>query len=161
MNTIIILLGTNVGDKKNNLENAICQLHNKLGKEFLRSKIYCTKAWGNTNQSDFYNQVVVLNTEKNVFESLKIIQQIENEMGRVRIEKWEPRIIDIDILFFNNEIIETENLQVPHPFLHKRRFTLIPLVEIFPTLIHPIYNKTISELLAECEDKLEVTELHF
>lgn len=152
-------MGTNVGDRLKNLIEAIFMLNKEVGRMVLSSGIYSTKAWGNTNQTDFYNQVLILKTDKTAFEVLASIQIIETKLGRIRKEKWEPRIIDIDILFFNNEIIETENLQVPHPFLHKRRFTLIPLAEISPTLIHPIYNKTISELLAECEDKLEVLKI--
>jgi 2-amino-4-hydroxy-6-hydroxymethyldihydropteridine diphosphokinase len=159
MNTIIILLGTNIGDRLKNLIEAIFLLNKDIGRITLSSGIYVTKAWGNTNQEDFYNQVIVLKTELNAFETLLKIHDIEQRMGRNRKEKWEPRIIDIDILYFNDELINTENLIVPHPHLHNRRFTLVPLVEIIPDFLHPQLKKTNKELLEMCEDTLEVVLL--
>jgi 2-amino-4-hydroxy-6-hydroxymethyldihydropteridine diphosphokinase len=81
---------------------------------------------------------------------------IEHQLGRIRQEKWDSRLIDIDLLFYNHEIIHESNLSIPHPHMHKRRFVLVPLAEIAPTFIHPIIKNTIQELLLECEDKLEV-----
>jgi 2-amino-4-hydroxy-6-hydroxymethyldihydropteridine diphosphokinase len=156
MNQAFILLGTNLGDKRANLKKAtelIKVSHCILTKQ---SSIYETAAWGNTNQDNFYNQVIEVNTELLATDLLQILLQIETQMGRVRNQKWEARIIDLDILYYNHEIIDTENLKVPHPYLHVRRFTLAPLVQIAPQFLHPIFNKTNTVLLENCSDNSEV-----
>jgi 2-amino-4-hydroxy-6-hydroxymethyldihydropteridine diphosphokinase len=156
MNQAYILLGTNLGDKKANLQQAILSISANLISIVSYSGIYETAAWGNTNQDNFYNQVIEVNTELSATDLLQILLQIETQMGRVRNQKWEARIIDLDILYFNHEIIDTENLKVPHPYLHVRRFTLAPLVQITPEFLHPVFNKTNTALLENCSDNSEV-----
>jgi 2-amino-4-hydroxy-6-hydroxymethyldihydropteridine diphosphokinase len=156
MNQAFILLGTNLGDKRAHLQNAIEQMSLSNISIIQLSSIYKTAAWGNTNQDNFYNQVIEVNTELLATDLLQILLQIETQMGRVRNQKWEARIIDLDILYYNHEIIDTENLKVPHPYLHVRRFTLAPLVQIAPQFLHPIFNKTNTVLLENCSDNSEV-----
>lgn len=156
MNKAYILLGTNMGNKMAHLQMAIEQMNLQNILLVQQSNIYKTAAWGNTEQDDFYNQVIEVATELSAEILLQTLLEIETKMGRTRNQKWEARIIDLDILYFNNEIIDTEKLKVPHPYLHVRRFTLIPLNEIAANYIHPIFNKINSELLANCSDGSEV-----
>jgi 2-amino-4-hydroxy-6-hydroxymethyldihydropteridine diphosphokinase len=156
MNQAFILLGTNLGDKRANLQQAILSISANLISIVSYSDIYETAAWGNTNQDNFYNQVVEVKTELSANDLLQKLLQIETQMGRVRNQKWEARIIDLDILYFNHEIIDNENLKVPHPYLHVRRFTLAPLVQIAPEFLHPVFNKTNTALLENCSDNSEV-----
>ena len=120
------------------------------------SEIYETAAWGNEDQEDFLNQVIEVETSKSPQRLLKISQLIENEMGRVRYEKWGKRLIDIDLLYFNDLVFQEADLTLPHPGIADRRFTLIPLVEIAPDFVHPELQKTQHELLNDCPDTLEV-----
>lgn len=157
-NKALLLLGSNKGLKEKQLSDAAVQLEEKAGKIVKHSSVYKTAAWGNTNQPDFLNMAVEIETVKNAHELLASILDIEKRMGRKRNGKWQARIIDIDILFFNNEIIETDKLVIPHPFIQERRFTLVPLNEIAENYVHPVYRKTIGELLKYCHDKLEVVK---
>ena len=127
MHTVYLLTGSNIGDSELNLLNASKFIQNQIGKVIASSHVYKTEPWGNKDQQLFLNQVLKVETELEPHQLLKTILEIENSMGRNRKIKWEPRIIDIDILFFNDEIIDQENLQIPHPLIHERRFTLIPL----------------------------------
>jgi 2-amino-4-hydroxy-6-hydroxymethyldihydropteridine diphosphokinase len=156
MNQAFILLGTNLGDKRANLQQAILSISANLISIVSNSDIYETAAWGNTNQDNFYNQVIEVKTELSANDLLQKLLQIETQMGRVRNQKWEARIMDLDILYFNHEIIDTENLKVPHPYLHVRRFTLAPLVQIAHEFLHPVFNKSNTELLENCSDNSEV-----
>jgi len=121
------------------------------------SSIYQTAAWGVTTQPDFLNFVTCISTPLPATSLLTAILEIETGLGRKRDEKWGPRTIDIDILLFNDEIVNLPELIIPHPFMHIRRFTLTPLAEIAPDYIHPVFHKSIAQLLAECPDSLEVT----
>ena len=121
--------------------------------------MYETASWGDTAQHPFLNQVLYLETTLDAESILQTCLSIEKKIGRIRGAKWDARIIDIDILFFNNDIIENEQLKIPHPFLHLRRFVLTPLHEIAPHLIHPILKQSITQLLQICEDVLDVTKL--
>jgi 2-amino-4-hydroxy-6-hydroxymethyldihydropteridine diphosphokinase len=155
INTIYLGIGGNIGDRWQALE--ICR--NKLfllGEVKECSQVYKTAAWGNTNQTEFYNQVIKIITTYSAAESLQMIQHIEANMGRIRKDKWGERIMDIDILFYNNEVIEDSNLQIPHPLLHTRKFVLVPLAEIASSFFHPILRKNIATLLLECNDDLSV-----
>jgi 2-amino-4-hydroxy-6-hydroxymethyldihydropteridine diphosphokinase len=145
-----------MGNSTELLSNAIEEIENKIGPLLLQSNLYATAAWGNTSQPDFLNQVIKLTTNLQAAETLAIILSIEKNMGRIRTVKNAPRIIDIDILFFNNEIINQSNLIVPHPEIQNRRFVLTPLYEIAPQMIHPVLNKTIEQLLSQCPDQLAV-----
>jgi 2-amino-4-hydroxy-6-hydroxymethyldihydropteridine diphosphokinase len=160
MNTAYVLLGGNKGERLTNIEKAISFIEELVGPTSNKSKIYVTAAWGNTNQPDFYNQVICVNTALSAIELLQRLLSIENKLGRQRgNEKWQARTIDIDILFFNDEIINLPDLTIPHPYLHERKFTLIPFSEIAPNFIHPVFNKSITELNNECTDLLEVNPL--
>jgi len=148
-----------MGNSTELLSNAIEQIENKIGPLLLQSNLYATAAWGNTSQPDFLNQVIEVATQLDATETLKEILSIEKNMGRIRTVKNAPRIIDIDILFFNNEIINRIDLIVPHPEIQNRRFVLIPLNEIVPQMIHPVLNKTIDQLLSFCPDQLAVKKI--
>lgn len=156
---VVLLLGANLGDKIATLRNAIEEIKKNIGEISLISHLYETAAWGVEDQPTYYNQVIVCSTNHSSETLLKNTQSIENRLGRVRKEKWGARIIDIDILFIENEIIDTETLKVPHPFIQERRFTLEPLVEILPNFIHPILKKTNKDLLLHCKDPLKVEKL--
>jgi 2-amino-4-hydroxy-6-hydroxymethyldihydropteridine diphosphokinase len=158
-NRVFLLLGTNVGDRFRNLLVAKDLLEITAGKIINASSIYETAAWGKTDQSSFLNEVIEVSTVQSPFELLSTILEIEQKMGRLREMKWGPRIIDVDLLLYEEVIIKSENLIVPHPELHKRRFTLVPLAEIAPDLIHPVLQKKFSELLSQCEDKLPVKKV--
>ena len=141
------------------LRKAISFIEKKIGKLKKQSRLYQTAAWGKTDQPDFLNQVLVVETNLSAEQTMQTILSIEKQMGRVRTSKNAPRIIDIDILFFNNDIIENEQLKIPHPFLHLRRFVLTPLHEIAPHLVHPVLHQDITTLLQKCEDGLAVTKI--
>ena len=159
MNIAYLILGGNKGDKKNNLQSAIQLIEERAGMIVRKSDVFVTAAWGNSNQPDFFNQVVCIHTLLSATNLLNIVLEIEMHLGRVRqhSEKWMERTMDIDILFFNNEIINTPDLKIPHPYIQERKFVLIPMNQIAATLIHPTFNKSIEKLLNESEDDLEVT----
>ena len=159
MNTCILLIGGNLNDRRKNLESASELLEKNVGRIANRSSIYQTAAWGKTDQPDFFNQVLKIETVLSAEEVMNEIVKIEKLMGRERLEKYGPRLIDIDILFFNAEIISTPALSIPHPQLQNRRFVLIPLNEIATDLVHPVFKKKISQLLLECPDKLDVNKI--
>ncbi|NDC30320.1 MAG: 2-amino-4-hydroxy-6-hydroxymethyldihydropteridine diphosphokinase [Bacteroidetes bacterium] len=156
---VVLLLGSNMGDSLACLKTAIHHIENRLSPIIMASSLYKTAAWGKVNQADFYNQVVAIKSSLTPEEILTITLDIEMQMGRERIEKWAERVIDIDILFYGNDIIDNPNLKVPHPYLHVRRFTLIPLQEILPQFVHPVFNKTIDTLLDNCSDIGKVEKL--
>jgi len=155
----ILLLGGNIGDRLSFLKNAIKEISVHCGDVQKISSIYETAAWGVENQPNFYNQVIKVKSHLSPEIFLQTILKIEKNLGRIRFHKWGERVIDIDILFINDLIINTESLTVPHPQLHKRRFTLIPLLEVSPNLNHPLLNKTITELLVDCLDQLQVSKV--
>ncbi len=152
-----ILLGSNLGNKLAHLEKAIFCLK-QAGLNLVEiSHLYQTKAWGNENQDDFYNLVLKAETNLNPVDLLETLLNIESKMGRVRTEeKWLPRMIDLDILYFNNDVLDLPNLQIPHPYIAQRKFTLIPLNDIAADYIHPLLGLTNKELLQNCLDQSEV-----
>lgn len=158
-NGIFLLLGTNLGDRSEHLVTARALIEAKAGKIIKASAIYRTAAWGKTDQPDFYNQVIEIESILSPDELLKITLGIEADMGRVRTEAWGARTIDIDILLYSDIIVEREHLIIPHPRMNNRKFTLIPLAEIAPEVMHPVARKTIRELLAICNDTLDVFTL--
>lgn len=159
MNTAFLLIGGNIGDRESYLKHACQAIGENIGKILLSSSVYETEAWGLQGQSAFYNQALKIDTGFNANELLKCILQVEEKLGRRRDKKYGPRTIDIDVLLFNDEIIEAENLKVPHPELQNRRFALECLNEIAPEEIHPILKKSIHQLLAECPDPLSVNKI--
>jgi 2-amino-4-hydroxy-6-hydroxymethyldihydropteridine diphosphokinase len=160
MNTAYLLTGGNMGVRQDYLQQAEQLLGDHCGRIRNASAIYETAAWGNTGQASFLNQVLELQTSLNAKQLIRRVLKLEKLMGRVREEKYGPRIIDIDILLFNQEKYSYSFLKVPHPEMQNRRFVLVPLAEIAPEIIHPVLEKTITELLAFCPDTLEVNKWH-
>jgi 2-amino-4-hydroxy-6-hydroxymethyldihydropteridine diphosphokinase len=156
MTGIYLLLGSNLENRAANLQRAkeFLTSHSIIIKK--ESQIYETAPWGIEEQPAFLNQVIEVDTSKSPERLLTICQDIEKQMGRIRHEKWGERLIDIDILYFGEHPYEAEHLVIPHPGIPERRFTLLPLVEIAPQLIHPVLKQTQKELLANCPDHLEV-----
>jgi 2-amino-4-hydroxy-6-hydroxymethyldihydropteridine diphosphokinase len=153
MAKVYIGIGSNIGKREYNCKKAIQKIEGKGIRVKKISSMYETKPWGFKEQPLFINMVIEVETEINPYELLKILKQIETEMGRKETIRWGPRIIDLDILLYNNEIIDREDLKIPHPFLHQRDFVLLPLSEIAPETIHPILKKTIKQLKEELIDK--------
>lgn len=156
MNKVYLLLGANIGNPNKQLEDAKVEIEDRIGKITRQSKIYESEAWGVENQPVFLNQVILLETDFSANKVLNEILKIEILLGRIRGQRWGSRIIDIDILYYNEDIIHTEDLQVPHPYIQERNFTLIPLVEIAADYSHPIFKKSNKELLEESTDQLNV-----
>jgi len=156
MNKVYLLTGGNIGDRQMTLATAKKKIEAECGRIVRSSALYETAAWGNTHQSPFLNQALELETLMTAKQLIRKLLEIEEDMGRIRTEKYGPRIIDIDILLFNAEKYEYPHLKVPHPELQNRRFALLPLAEIGANLIHPLFNKTIAQLLDECQDQLEL-----
>lgn len=160
MNEAYLLLGSNLGNRKTNIDKAVEKIKEQAGVIITTSSIYETEPWGTDAPLSFYNQVIIIKTLLSAERLLDILLKIEKEIGRLRTEiKNEPRIIDLDILFYNKEIIKRQNLEIPHPRLHLRRFVLVPLYEIAPLFFHPLLAKSISELLNECGDDSWVKKL--
>ena len=159
MNSAYLITGGNIGQRREQLAYAAKLIEERCGSIIDRSFIYETAAWGKTDQEPFLNQAIVLETSLNARDLLNEILYIENLMGRDRIEKYGPRIIDIDIIFFNHQVIRESGLLVPHPEMAKRRFVLQPLNDVIPAYIHPVYFKTVNELLIQCEDALPVKKI--
>ena len=149
---VYLSLGTNLGNRLDNLKHALESM-----KEFCQvvasSSVYETDPWGFEDQPFFYNQVVKIETVLDPIQLLREIKKMELEMGRIPTFQYGPRLIDIDILLYEDLIIVEENLKIPHPLLQERRFVLVPLCEIAAELLHPVLKKTFEELLEVCEDK--------
>ncbi|MES1215526.1 MAG: 2-amino-4-hydroxy-6-hydroxymethyldihydropteridine diphosphokinase [Bacteroidota bacterium] len=156
MNKTYLLTGGNMGDRQMNLELAKKEIGERCGKVTAASSLYETAAWGNTDQPHFLNQALEIETSLSAKQLIWKILKIEKKSGRIRKEKYGPRIIDIDILLFNEDVYDYPFLKIPHPELHNRRFALLPLSEIAAEIIHPVFNKTVAQLLTECKDELEV-----
>jgi 2-amino-4-hydroxy-6-hydroxymethyldihydropteridine diphosphokinase len=159
MHQVFLLLGSNMGNAQANLKHAVSAIQALPTQLKACSSIYQTKAWGNTNQADFLNAAILIETNLAPHQLLEKLLAIETSVGRTRHQKWEQRIIDIDILFFDDLAIKTPNLKVPHPFIQDRKFTLVPLHQIDPKFLHPVLKKDMTELLANCIDDLSVTEI--
>lgn len=159
MKRAYLLLGSNEGDREKWLRDAIILVATNCGTIIRMSSIYSTAAWGLEDQPDFLNMALAIDTNLSPLDLLAAIQKVEESLGRQRTVKWGQRTLDVDILFYDNKIIDLPNLKIPHPELAKRRFALEPLCEIAPSHVHPVVNKTVGLLLDECRDKLEVTKL--
>jgi len=159
MYTTYILLGSNLGDSRRYISDAIVEIESMLGIITAKSSLYQTASWGKHDQPDFINQVIELQTSLNPADLLKGVLEIENIFGRQRLEKWGSRTIDIDILLYDDQLVNFPDLIIPHPYLSVRRFSLMPLSEIAPDLVHPISKKSIAELLVELNDDLFVKKL--
>lgn len=148
-----------MGDRKSNLEEAAALIEENIGTITKRSSIYETEAWGNKDQPSFYNQVLIVESKFSAHDIMSKILEIEKEMGRIRTVKNAARIIDIDILFYNNEIIEDSLLTVPHKEIQNRSFVLMPLNEVAANYVHPVLKTSIKQLLSQCTDPLKVIRL--
>ncbi|HEY6062839.1 MAG TPA: 2-amino-4-hydroxy-6-hydroxymethyldihydropteridine diphosphokinase [Chitinophagaceae bacterium] len=156
MNRAYLLTGGNLGNREENLAMARELINRHCGNIIKVSSLYETAAWGKTDQPSFLNQALEVDTSLTARQLIRRILKVEKMMGRVRDEKYGPRLIDIDILLFNNEKHHYQFLKLPHPEMPNRRFALLPLAEIAPGIVHPVLNKTIEELLKECKDELPV-----
>ena len=156
MNQIILHLGSNEGDRMAMLKKALALIDQRIGKISVMSSVYETEAWGLKDQDDFLNQALIVKSSQSAIDVLKMCKSIEMELGGEKKIKWGPRSIDIDLLFYNDEVLDTELLKLPHPMVEKRNFVLIPLMEIAGDYIHPINGKTIDELYEESDDTCEV-----
>lgn len=154
MNNAYLLIGGNMGDRLANLEIALTAIQEQIGTMLSASSIYETAAWGMEDQPSFLNQALLISTRLEAQELMDKLLAIELQMGRIRNIPLGPRTIDIDIIFFNNQIINSNKLVIPHPQMQKRNFVLTPLNEIAPQFVHPILNKSINQLLIECTDSL-------
>ena len=159
MKDIFLLTGSNLGNSQQLLASAAHAMQKHVGVLQAASAVYRTAAWGNTQQPDYLNQVLWLKTSLAAADVLPLIWETEQQLGRVRAEKWGARYMDIDILLYGHDIINTSNLQVPHPYLQVRRFALTPLAQIAGQWMHPVYKRTIAELLDTLTDDLTVTPL--
>ncbi|UPT65173.1 MAG: 2-amino-4-hydroxy-6-hydroxymethyldihydropteridine diphosphokinase [Sphingobacteriales bacterium JAD_PAG50586_3] len=157
MKRVFLLLGSNIGNKQEVIITAIRQINSDAGKVVQTSALYETAPWGFKDQDLFLNAVVEIEPSLPPAQLLVTILEIERQLGRTRlVPKNGPRIIDIDILIYGDEIVNTPELTVPHPAMANRRFTLVPLAEIAKDYLHPVLNKTIGQLLNECPDTLTV-----
>ncbi len=154
--SIFILLGSNMNNPKLQLKKARKLIVKHLSKIICTSSIYKTAPWGKDDQPAFYNQVLKLRSGRPAVTVLKIIKEIEQVMGRVFYEQWGPRIIDIDILSYGQEVVRSKPLTIPHTQISNRLFTLIPLQEVSPRWRHPVSGKSIAYLVRECKDQLSV-----
>ncbi|WP_460937348.1 2-amino-4-hydroxy-6-hydroxymethyldihydropteridine diphosphokinase [Spirosoma humi] len=153
---IYLLLGANLGNRTKTLQRAVDLIAEYVGPVTQQSVLYETAPWGVTDQPTYLNQVLAVDTTLLPEDILGQTQTIEQELGRVRFEKWGARVIDIDILYYDDLVQQSDTLTIPHPYLHQRRFTLVPLAEIAPDFMHPVLLKTTTELLAECTDESKV-----
>ncbi|MHA8077093.1 2-amino-4-hydroxy-6-hydroxymethyldihydropteridine diphosphokinase [Aquirufa sp. TARAVU-A1A] len=154
---VFLSLGGNLGNTQEIFEACYPLIENKVGSILQQSSLYRTAAWGQQDQADFVNQVLLVKTELLPEAILEAIQAIEKDFGRERKVTWGPRTLDLDILFVDQQIIQTANLQVPHPHIQDRKFILIPMQEIAADYEHPVLNKSIAKLLLETKDSSAVT----
>ncbi|GAB3841477.1 2-amino-4-hydroxy-6-hydroxymethyldihydropteridine diphosphokinase [Hymenobacter jeollabukensis] len=154
--TAYLLLGSNLGDRVVTLHRALLGLAEKGGRLVAVSGVYETAAWGQEAQPAFLNQAVQLSTDLTPEQLLAACQQVEADLGRERLELWGPRTLDVDILFYDDLVLQTEALTIPHPRLPERMFALVPLADIATTYVHPQLHKSVADLLADCPDKLPV-----
>jgi 2-amino-4-hydroxy-6-hydroxymethyldihydropteridine diphosphokinase len=159
MNKAYLLTGGNEGDRYRNMQQARTNIEHICGQLLQVSSLYETAPWGKTDQADFLNQVLLVETKMSARELMQAIFLIEEKGGRIRTVKNAPRTIDIDILFYDQLILEEPGLSIPHPRVAERRFVLEPLNEISPAFMHPVLKKTVHQLLLECKDQLAVKKI--
>lgn len=146
---LVLLLGSNMGEKHQNLKEAVELLEKELGLVSKISSVYVTEPWGNVNQDSFVNQAVIIPCRIKPMIILEIILGIEQTLGRIRYEKWGPRLIDIDIIFYGQLIFQSDVLEIPHPYMQQRQFVLDPIAEIAPYFRHPLLDKTVVQIQKE------------
>jgi 2-amino-4-hydroxy-6-hydroxymethyldihydropteridine diphosphokinase len=153
---VFLSLGSNMGNRLKYLTDATDIIEKRIGLVTKKSSVYESEPWGNKNQNAFYNQIISIHTSLDAKILLKTILNIEVELGRKRTEHWGPREIDVDILFYNSQIINDKDLVVPHPEIANRMFVLMPMTELAPDFIHPIIKKSIRDLMRTCSDRSNV-----
>jgi 2-amino-4-hydroxy-6-hydroxymethyldihydropteridine diphosphokinase len=161
MNKVAVLLGNNIDDGRDYFFEARAEISNQLGQIIQTSSVYLSPPWGYESSNFYKNQIVICNTTLPAISVLKMILHIETGLGRVRNSssaKYEDRTIDIDILLFNEDIIKLEELEIPHPRMHLRKFCLLPLAEVVGNWFVPPFNCTVNELLMQCADQSEVVK---
>ncbi|SHN11831.1 2-amino-4-hydroxy-6-hydroxymethyldihydropteridine diphosphokinase [Chitinophaga sp. CF418] len=154
MNKAILLIGGNLGDRTGHLQQAVEQIDKQVGKVEKISALYETAAWGHVEQPDYLNQALLVSTAMDARTLLQTVLAIEHNIGRIRRQKWGARVIDIDIIFYNDAIINEPDLKIPHPQMQFRQFVLVPLREIIPDWQHPVLHQSVSTLLENTTDKL-------
>lgn len=153
MHKVFLGIGGNIGNKQKNFAEVLNWIENSIGTVVKKSSVYETPPWGFNAEENFWNQVVLVETKFTPLELLERIQQIEAHFGRERKTKqYISREMDIDILYFDDDFLEVENLVIPHPRIHQRKFVLVPLVEIAPGLKHPLLRLTSIQMLENCRD---------
>jgi 2-amino-4-hydroxy-6-hydroxymethyldihydropteridine diphosphokinase len=159
-NIVYLHTGSNLGDRFKNLKQANALIEQEIGKIIQVSSLYETEAWGYRNQPSFINQAICVETQLSPIELMQTIYDLEIKMGRVRVMKWAERLIDIDILFYNQTIIEEPpTLIIPHPRISERNFVMAPLAEIAPSFLHPVLNQSIQQLLDKSTDTLAAKKI--
>jgi 2-amino-4-hydroxy-6-hydroxymethyldihydropteridine diphosphokinase len=160
MKTLFLGLGTNLGNRETNLENAIALIDEQIGSVIKTSSVYETPPWGFDAENDFLNMVLCVGTELSPDEIMKKITAIESGMGRERgQDRYSSRIIDIDILLYDDLVTSGNGIKIPHRLMHERRFVLVPLCEIAPDIVHPVLKQNIMFLLKTCRDRSKITKL--
>ena len=160
MAVVYLGIGSNLGDKKNNCLKSLDRLSKRGVTITKKSAFYETKPWGVEEQPDFVNMTIEAETEISPEGLLDLLKGIEKEMGRRDVMRWGPRLIDLDILLYDDRTIQSESLIIPHPMLHKRDFVLLPLTEIAPEAVHPVLKITISELKKRYDDETDHSGQH-
>lgn len=154
MKQVFLGIGSNLGNREENLHTALCRIREEIGSVLISSSVYETEPWGFETDNQFLNIVVKVETKIEPPALLEALLGIEKSIGRIRDkEQYSSRLIDIDILFYEDITIDLKNLKIPHPHLHERRFVLEPLVEIAPDFIHPVFKKSVFNILYICNDK--------
>jgi 2-amino-4-hydroxy-6-hydroxymethyldihydropteridine diphosphokinase len=161
MKRIFLSLGSNRGEREILIEESVRIISERIGTVVRRSSLYETESWGFVDQIPFLNQVVEVATMMLPHDILREIERIELLMGRERLveQGYQPRTLDVDILFYDSEVIHTDLLQIPHRHLHNRKFVLLPMQEIAPQFMHPVFGKTVTELLSSCDDSTKVVKV--
>jgi 2-amino-4-hydroxy-6-hydroxymethyldihydropteridine diphosphokinase len=159
LHAVYLLFGSNLGDRMLHLKNAIQSVKDRIGDPEKISSVYETEPWGVTDQPGYLNTAMLINTHLQPAEILLRLKEIELSEGRISQKKYASRTLDIDILFYNDLIFNSDDLIIPHPKFQERKFALVPMNEIAGDLIHPVLKKSVSELLHECNDPLQVTKL--
>ncbi len=160
MHNVFLGIGGNLGNKKENLKRCISLIEEHIGEVKKKSSVYETPPWGFESKDNFWNQVLLVGTLLSPVEVLDKINLIDKSFARKRqVEGYSSRKMDVDILLYDSLAMESANLVIPHPQMHKRNFVIVPLVEIAPLMIHPVFQKSIKELLEICPDTSQIKDV--